>query len=93
MSTQRTEIEDHTAEQYFYEHATGWLSAALFSKDRQEVAAATSNIMKALRNEKGQDAMLIAIADTPVMTRLFLPEVWSMRERLIRRRSRAVLNP
>lgn len=89
VSTPRTEVEDLKDEQYFYEHASGWLFVALFSEDKLEAAAATSNIMKALRNELGRDAMLIAIADTPAMTRIFLPEVWSMRERLIRRRSRA----
>lgn len=89
MSTPRTEVKDLEDKHYFYERAGGWLSVALFSKDKHEVAAATSNIMNALRNEIGRDVMLIAIADTPVMTRLFLPKVWSMRERLIRRRSRA----
>lgn len=72
------------AEQFFCERVQGWLAVALFCKDRHEACAAASNLMRALRNPEGRSAAMIAIADSPNLTELFLPRVWALRQRLMK---------
>jgi CTP:molybdopterin cytidylyltransferase MocA len=80
MDTQGRDEMRISREEYFYHRCPAWLTEAIFSKDRVRVAAAESNLRRALRSDEGRDAALIAIGGFPDLTRRFLPRVWAVRQ-------------
>ncbi len=98
MGTEGRDERRGSREEYFHKHCDAWLIEAIRNKDLIRVAAAQSNLRRALRSDEGRDAALIAIGEVPHLTRRFLPRVWSVRQAELfkiraRRSSSSVTNP
>jgi hypothetical protein len=89
---------DDSRAEYFHQRCDGWLTEGIFSKDRMRVAAAGSNLCRALRCDEGRLAALIAIGEYPYLTKHSLPRVWAARKAELlkiraRRNTSSVISP
>ena len=69
--------------EYFYRRVPAWLTTAIFCQHRIRVAAAESNLRRALRSDEGRDAALITVGEFPNLTHALLPRVWAVRQALL----------